>query len=690
MNESEQIKTTEDSQSIKKFVFPSADIKQATEDLMIYWQLSNQKSIELYKKWEKPKTIKGVTYFFKGTLGESSLLYEFRDMIDLSFGKPWQTLIQSILLTENATEDVRLEGFHKLSQEQQIEVMKIISQGQKAKEILVEWLKPINTKNTFDAIYDAAKVKIGNDRYDKFRILKVDSVKSISNPDESVSIFPELLEVDNSAALAEYLRTKENLPDCLIITFMRNKKFDFKASIYMFLVWKNVLYVIDFSEQRANLENTAGARNPSKYFERQFENVWLPFDKILSNKKNSKENTIQLRTQKVFKRGNMIEILSKKPEQASWLEIFVYRVIDWIKNTVNIPKAFSVHEQLKMLPDKSQALQERVRSVYDDENDSSFESQNDASSYLIRKYGSDVKDIIPVTTKLPDILGTKQYIDSVILYKQRDEVAKTIEKIMWQDYNKNCKRVYKQIRDFVLSKNVSGIVKKGLLDNAYPRMMFFTDFGSESDMVYVEGKKVKLDKVKTMNEKILEIIDYPKDLQEFRKRKRQAKLTRERYYGGMEFWNTFPRYFSYDEDDLEIIFTPDRKFFYGNDSVPVQCAMCKNEPWRILISLKFKDYHQFFAFFECEKDNNLPKEMQEHFHWQNESYVGNSILDDTDPVDEIKDPWFRRIYEKDFWKPSDGRKQYVNGEPYLNVRIPVCRKCYKESNSKEVKKNDKK
>lgn len=624
--------------SLKEFIFPSEEIKKAVEDLTIYYQFCNQDQVELYKKYSTKDS-------FKGTFGDFLKLEKMEDLMDVTFGKPWDFLSKSIFLMENVDDDVSIKSLKNMKPEDKLQVVEIISNGQAAYEQIKNWLEPINNEKVFQAIKDSVDITIGNDKYSRLEILKFADIKTKSNKDDGIGIFPQLLEIDNPAALAEYLRYKqEPMPESLILTFMRNEKYEFKTNIYMFLVFDNNLYIIDMTEHRLNIDNSAGARSPSKYFERNYENIWLPWD-VFSRKGVKSESTqLTVRDKKIFVRQNLQEIFVKSPEIAAWLDMIIYRILDYVKkNKKKIPQGVTTDSILKMLEDKSenQKIELRVKIEDKDNPNASFESRNDNSSYLLEKYGDRLKAIVPSSLKYPAVVGTQKYVENVIKYKQRVELAKILEKEIKLDFRKNHKRVYGWFKKFIRSCERKKLIETALLDKKYSILV------PDDNHMFIEGKSAKVKEPTIMQDRILTV----QTLKEH-----------------SAYWADTP---------LEIILTGTQHLFLDGRKREL-CQYCKKFQWQFLVELYFRDYRQIMEFFNLEQ-KDLPKEYIDHFHYKNEVYYGNSILDDTDPLDSIHDPYFREKVNYGWHVIVNG---YSQGFPHLEVVIPVCKICFKKCGGK--------
>jgi len=613
--------------SLKEFIFPPEEILRYIEDLSRFYQFSNQESVDVYEKWKDKEN-------YSGTLGEYSRLRNMKFFFEKTSGKDWNPLINAIFLINNYSDDVSVKSLFKLEPIEQQQVIDLITKGQTAYEKITSWLSPINKGEILDAVLDAVKVTIGNERHVQFQVLKFADLKSTQNPDEGIGVYPFILEIDNPNALIEYFRMQK-IPvfDCLILGFMRNKNYEFKPTIYMFLIWKNEFFVLDMGERRFNLESTAGARNPEKYIERNFQNVWLPLDIIIEGKTNTDSADILVRDQKIFRRANIFKIFEESPEMKAWIDMFIYRVLDYIKNQKNkIEQGFVPTDIVKMLEDKS-VIEERIPIKSLEKYHTSFESSGDSSSYLIKKYGTKITSVVPTESSFPIIIGTKDRIEGIVKYKQREKLAQSLERELFKDWKKNHSQVYKRFNKFVMSHNVNGIISVALEDRKYPYMEV------KGGSIYVNHERIEIKEPTMVEDSIIKIRD------DYR-------------------WQD-------TDDDLTII--------WNNHSLRNgHCEICNKFQWKKLIYLQFKDYRQICSFFNVDEDK-LPVQFIEHFHRQNETEYGNPILSDTDPMDQINDFWFRDVSTKLVEGWENTKNMFASGEPYIKIIIPLCRRCLKKS-----------
>lgn len=696
---------------LKGYVLAPPEIVKAVEDLFGLFQLQNQYHMEAYDKW------KGKNWF-KGSFAEYFAKEEMEEVITLSEHKPWQTLVRAIYLTENVKGELsrgRLSGrsiyvpvanVGSMTKEERAEMFEMVAAGIDGYNRVSEWLAPINKENILEAVYDAVKVRVGVEGYVQFHVMKMGAVTTA--PGTDLQVFDQILEIDNPEALVEYLKSlKDPPPQSIILTFVRNAKRGWKPNIFLFFLWRGTVYILDAGDRRLNLDNTAGDRNPDRYIERKFEHVWLPFDVLLGKSRPSKAASMVLRDQKVFMRGSLSKIFEKHPEIGAWMQLFMYNVADYIQEAEKkkaIPEGVSTATVLKALEDKSApvVVHERVKTG---KYSSSFESSGDASSYLVRKYGEQVKAIVPAGVHLPTVLGDRKYVENVVAFKQRENIAAAIEKLVWADWSANHERVYKWWAEFVKSKDVRGLVAKSIENRKteYP-VRVHPDFGG----IWVGGKsfesmepattKAELKKKHAIVEPT--VVKTPVvTIAHGSAADEEDPLTVTVTKTGRLFehvpHHAFCNHGWTDTDGKELFCTREKghrgwSHWYRRydlsrtTSVRVKCALCGKDPWNSVVDLYFNDWLQLSAFFGVG-ESELPKEMVEHFHQQNETYVGNSILEDTDPADLIRDPWFRKTSEttrRDELTMVDekvGLEVSSGAKPHLVIRIPLCTGCFKDN-----------
>ena len=643
--------------SLKEFVYPPDDIRQSVSDLEMYWQLSNQAGVKLYTKWQ------GKQWFILHSFRELHDYIETKELFDLTTGKTWGTLISAIDLVARYSTNVSMVGFNKLAKEYQLEILDIITKGQDAYEKLSKWLEPINKKECVQAIHDCIKVTIGNRHFDQINILKLTDTQSISTPDDTIGLYPSVLEIDSPQALIEYFRlTKKPLLDTVFITFSKDQRYNNIPHIYLYLLYRNKFYVLNMDEQNLNQSWATGLRSPDRYDHwYHFNNIWLPFKMILKSDKKTESTEIELRNKKVFKHSLLADIFQQKPEAKVWIDMFIYRILDFLKNENNaIPLGITPEEALvPMLEYKEvKELQTKIplkHVGYDGEVETmgeSFGSDGDPTSYLLKKYASKMTSVIPSIKKVPMMLATKEHIENVILFEQRKLVAEQLQKFVRDDFKKNHKKVYSWFHKIVKSSVSKKIIEKALEDNEYS-FHYFGKFPKEDRKygVSVNGITVKLTgRSKIQKRKLLIVYNLREDDLPF-----------------------------VENDDLNMIMSKS-KTLYSVYPKHALCNLCEEYTCTFIIRLSFIDYLQICEFFNI-KEEELPKEYIEHFHYQNTTASDHHLVHDADPVCMVTDPYFRdRETSRQVVILNDSR----DTNPEINVFYFSCKRCFKKHGGKEI------
>jgi hypothetical protein len=385
----------------------------------------------------------------------------------------------------------------------------------------------------------------------------------------------------------------------LIITLQRDKKYQFKSTFYLFLIYNGILYSIDNSDQRLNINNTEGLRNPGRYIDRKYDKIWLPLNLIEEDLEISTQKDLILRNSSIKKIISLEKISEEQPEIICWLYIFLDKTIQYI-NTNDIDQGITKNDIVKSIE-------------YINSNPVDLVLQSDGpGKYLENIYLTKCTDIVVKEDQLPKVVGTENYIKQVIAYSRRQLFADNIKNLVLKDYTKNHKKVYQKITDFVKNYPLNILIEKALKNEKYS-CMIYPSFASD---VEEEG---------LIKKEILSMVT--------------------------------SSYYIYSSLDIYLGDTFDK--FNG------VCIYDKKTKWKKLVVLSFIDYRQFFEFFEIIEENIIPHQMKDHLHQQSTWYVGNSILNDLDPIDMIYDPWFKRENNR-------------NDHPKINVIIPICNKCIKK------------
>jgi len=547
---------------------------------------------------------------FSGFLHEYGMLKEITEITEME-GKPWAPLVKAIYLLENYTTHVDFKGAESLEDEELNLMVDVIKNGIKANFTLKNWLKDVEK---YTPITDVIEVNFDY----QFKIHKLHKIKNYKPNPKGITLYNEIYEIKNIDEMINFLRLSKQT-DCLILTIMKNPKREWKSAFFMFLIYRGYLYSIDNMERRVNLDNTAGDRNPGRWMERSYEHVWLPYY-LLEQK--SKTEAIIVKNQ-IFKASTIDEVAKVDSGILIWLELFIYRVLDEIINK-KVKRGVTPNNAVKLLPTA---------------NDESFvygmsEESKGKGEYLLEKYGKEATTAMTVTKdSLPQVVGTRKYIAEIINYKRMSLIADNIKVKMLDDFNKNSMKIKKWIQKQVEKMGIEEVLIKALENHKYP-ITYYHQFGS--------GNKEKITK-----ETIMELEETD--------------------------WRMSPE----DHTDI-IVFNQGTKYKYDTWKGPKMsywkrtCYFC-DSPRKMIIAIKFRDYRQLIQFLDLKKWK-VPKQIINHLHQQAGMYVGNTILDDVDPIDLLRDPWFTRheppIKMDDYLSDQDcGAKEFV-------IKIYTCKKCF--------------
>lgn len=107
------------------------------------------------------------------------------------------------------------------------------------------------------------------------------------------------------------------------------------------------------------------------------------------------------------------------------------------------------------------------------------------------------------------------------------------------------------------------------------------------------------------------------------------------------------------------------------------CSCCEKHKKRYDCAVQFLDYSQFKAFFELNPDEEkkLPEQLKLHLNQNRTLYVGNSILNDIDPLCSIKNPWWVAGIDT---RAEDNEISWRNCDPYLKIAFGLCGLCYRK------------
>lgn len=601
---------------LERYMQPSEEMKGYVDKLLLFYQFTHQEHVKDYAK-------KGGDKYFKGTLGEFIHVRELEEFHNYD-GKPWEFLLKSIFLVENYTPKADMSILPKLNDSEKDELLKLLTDGIVAYGKILRWLKPISNKSVITAIKEAVKTNFDY----QFNIHFLADITNYKTSD-SISLYPYLLEILSPDELIFFLK-HNSMPfsDCLIVTLQKNKVKDFKGFFTMFLIFKGKLYSIDNQERRLNLDNTAGMRNPGLYLDRKYCNVWLPVDYIFDEednvKKVKKTKLPILKKAKVYKVVSWDEIAKENIAYIYWLNMFIYRILEHI-STGEIETGYTPMTTLPLLEDINK------------KNILEYPDTKNKGTYLVEKYGKDITALTVTKDDMPMVIGSEKYLDELISYKRRRHLAFEIQQRLYNDFDRKHKEFKRWFYNFMEKQDIKWLINRALQNNEYG-FMHYHQFAEDNTPKFRELRKSTVLSVSDTN----------------------------------SYWYSVGRYNHYRYGKWIIV-----ESYYYKGYWEDKCILCDYKIKKY-INIKFKDYRQFLSFFNLSK-NKIPKVMIEHLHQRGEMYVGNSILDDIDPVDGINDPWFRNAEDK-----PDYLFAHI-GEPSLVITIPICKKCLNKFEKKVVK-----
>jgi len=615
---------------IKDHMNPSEEMLQYINDYFILFQVLEQNWYEIYEA----KNFGGDNVGYSGTLGEYGVLKEFKTVMKVG-QEVWSPFVRAINLQRLFDPNYDLTNLYNFDHEMLDWFLFTLQKGFEAKEKITEWLGDINSKYKYNVINAAAKcsIKTPDKPYGTFQILKLHEFEE-KNDDEGFIIIDEIFHLDSVENMIQYLKMHKELGNCLILGLVRDEKYEWRGTFYIFFSYQGILYTVDNQQRRINIDNTQGSRNPGKYIDRNYENVYLPYWLLFFEDNPGVESKLPVNTDPIYEITTITKTCEKESGIQLWLELFSYRILNYI---------YKNNEQIMIGMSRSQTSGLLTSSENDPLKYASPNSVSDygRGSYLFEKYSSDVKAIVLSESVLPDVIGTKEYVTDVIEFNRMKESAGQMQKMIIEDFNKNALKVSKKIRKIIESKDKEWIIVKALKDLKYQTENMIHG----SKIVYdnhgynygfgVHHPVMSWKKILNVSEKY--------DYEQYRK-----------------------------SDDINW-------FIYGYKdenswSYTEYCYYCGAKK-RLTVKLTFGHFREFIDFFEIGV-NDIPKEMIQHLHRISSVYNGNCIIDDINPYDMLKDPWFSHGEVPYEWEDNDW---YTRGDwenHRLVIYIRICKRCF--------------
>lgn len=593
---------------INKYLNPEQDMVQAIEDNFMLIQLLNQGIIDKFEEYTRTSKFSGNLYDFAKT----RLMDEFVK----NKGKPWEYIIKAHNLRNSHVDRIDPNTFLKIPDEQLAEFSAMIKKGVVARKKVHDWI-PHEDLDNLTVLYNASKVKLSTGAsYSGLDILEITDIKT--NDNGGLVLYQDILKLKSLDSIVNYFKnTSTPMKNGVLLTAIVNEERPYKSTFYIFILYNNKLYSISNQGNRLNLENTEGDRDPDRYMRRKYENMQLPLYLLFEKEKFTAENESTTETTALtFLDENPDTILStwdavfkQNPWCYYWIKMLTLKILDFMENE-DIVKGIVPSESIKLLKETNESGEVPFTT----------EQRHGTGEYLINLYNSNITAITASSDLISTIITTKEQTQKLIDYKRRQDLANEIRAELIQDHEQKHTQVYELIKKLVKTKSIGFIVSKALEQKTHPYTRYHSFGGNEGERID-ENRYLVQKKITHMSDTFNSINTEGKP---------ELLLTH------------------YNPDDI------------NPWSKNMVCEVCGTNKKKMFINLNFLEWTQMEKFFEIPIES-FPKEMKNHLHQQNELYVGNTILDDVDPIDTIRDPWFRNRYQK---------------AATFQVCIPICKRCY--------------
>jgi hypothetical protein len=613
---------------LTKQMNPTPEILEAINDYFILFQILEQDWYKVYMA--KHFGEKGVNY--SGTLGEYSGLRELKTVMKVG-DDLWSPLLRAINLQRLFDPKYDITNLYDFKKEELNWFLDIVQKGFKAKEKVAKWLERIDTEYDYSVINSAVKCsfKKADEHYGQFQILKIHEFFE-KNDNEKFIIIDEIFHLHSVDHMIKYLTMHKELGNCMILAVVRNEKYEWRGTFYLFFSYQGVLYTIDNQQRRINMDNTEGSRSPGRYIDRIYDDVYLPWWILFKEEDDGTASPLPVLTDPIYKLTKLTECSKSEPGILIWLEVLAYRIQHYIYHLDKVNIGITRDDSIKMLTTADLPFEYEAPEHV---------STYNKGRYLFEKYRNNVTDIVLKEDNLPDVIGTEQYLRDVMTYARMKDSALQIQDMIIRDYNDNVLKVRQQISDIIESFDKEWIITKALKDLSY------------ATEVWICGQKEEYDK-----------LGFSSGFGVY-----HSIMTRRKILSGdweknpWEEWNNknSPHWFFYGHGHKNIYRSMDR-----------YCHYCSSK-MKMYVKLKFIHWRQFIDFFELSPDM-IPREMKDHLHTIQNCYSGNSILDDINPYDLLADPWFSS--GKTELDPDDTYFGRDFREHELVIYIRICKRCY--------------
>lgn len=389
---------------------------------------------------------------------------------------------------------------------------------------------------------------------------------------------------------------------------------------------------------------TDGTDGKEAWLDRRYENTYLPIEDVLELFDNRDRSKDLLSKNSSFSFKVIKKLSECSPACILWTQAFVDNCIHQFKTTDVLQKVspalaleflYPYSEKTPSLPAVYNASLPRIEQL-----DLSWRPEQIGLERHISgdQFTSMLKEIsVPTLFEkhIPAGLTSEKQVKASLAYSRRKIVASKLEQELCEDFLDNAFSVREKIQNFV-NENPARVVERAFEDRGYPVTLYVT-FGTRVDEI-PEGQSSAV-----AYRSVLYTSEKPEEVMGLRSRDNNRSVSR----------------FVIKNRPSDILLTGGLK-----------CCYCREHKPKYNYVLNFLDYTQFKNFFEISSDveKTLPNQLRKYLNQSSTLYVGNSILNDIDPVCLIKNPWWVAGIDRDkiTWNSSD---------PYLKIVFSVCGFC---------------
>jgi hypothetical protein len=599
---------------LSQYFSPSAEVIEAVQSLEVLFQTRNSGPIATWLSFKETK--RGT--FTHASYDAMSLLEKFEAVS----GKPWEYLYKALkLISLNSLSKVDLDDLEGTTPEIQVEYFKLLQSYLVNKPKLKDWLKDL-PDTVEHAIQDALELSFVPWN---FTVMGWYSATYKPGP---ISMCNAIMEVKD---LQEYAEMLPSVYQDQSFSFVYARNREYFLNLYCILVYEGTLYCIDNDERRLNLKNTAGMRDPDRHFRNKYHHCVLPFDKMMAPYDNSLPSV----------NGNFLRSIPISEEDADvqvWAEIFMYRCIDHVRRNKELPQGVTAKGAYLLTSEKEQLVK-------------SSSTINTAVEEAFPNTADNLPVVIPES--LPVIVAPREYYRDLVIYEHKKKEAERLQEAVDKDFAEHKAEVLSWISNFLDKQDLQKLLSKGFEDKPYGLSALQEDlppgsvFGG-TDYLNPENFKQNSAAANRISPYILKYEPFMES--------------------GRGSWDGI--YFHLNPHRISEKGT-DRA--YTRDGKCQPCSCCNQYKTTTAYRLFFHHFAQMEEFFGPMED--APWQLKKFLNQQHLRYTGNSILDDTDPVDNVLNKWFRKEVATHFGGSSTYDRHSAK---CLVVRVGLCNKCVKK------------